>query len=543
MKLPENLLRSIEAHWDSSIIISIFKGEHIHPDYAMKAIRAVWRVRSRLDMIQQGKNRFVCKFEKLVERERICDDQPWKIMGKILLIQPFSSEMDPSVVEFNTIPVWTSFEGLKLEHLHHTVIEMIAAAAGTVKDVNPKNGLPRGSEGFKARIELNVHEPILQGVPVNSVRWGRTWVNFLYKDIANCYCLKCFRFGHLIEDCPYEQNLVHVLDDVQLLDDVMGQPDMAQVNKYDEADQKDVNPIKDQRVKDHVMIHLEMDTNEGDSHVGPQLSVENNHNEVSKASGSFVNKQHQAQVVDQPLHHIIGQPKQSLTKAHIIKQKGIIDSDMISKIPNCTQPSQLVVNRQHGRGGLPLIGAQQRYKRHPRLLSKEIGNSSFQGYGNAHKKRKASESFQTHTQIIPYEANLPLSISSLPRYESPKPFNNGAIQLAWKIVTNPTSINFLLEKGFINNNLEGGIHIQPLDSMSRENDEFQTFEDQVELLLNNANLTENCLSEKLLELLVPGRGGDTTDSLEAIMNHSRISESLGANNSLLHSVSSGIHSQ
>ncbi|KAF5205372.1 hypothetical protein FRX31_005042 [Thalictrum thalictroides] len=105
------------------------------------------------------------------------EDQPWKILGKLLLLQPFSVDGDPFAVRFTTIPLSTGLQGLSLEHHTTPIVKFIASAAGKVLEILPKETVPRTSEGYRVKIIVKVFEPLIQGTPVNTVHQGIIWVD------------------------------------------------------------------------------------------------------------------------------------------------------------------------------------------------------------------------------------------------------------------------------------------------------------------------------------------------------------------------------
>ncbi|KAF5205195.1 hypothetical protein FRX31_005218 [Thalictrum thalictroides] len=80
--------------------------------------------------------------------------------------------MMASKVKFDSMPLWMSFKGLQLEHLHADTVRLIAAAAGVVLIVLPVDIIPRTAEGFHARVNVKGAKATGSGIPVQYTSLG-----------------------------------------------------------------------------------------------------------------------------------------------------------------------------------------------------------------------------------------------------------------------------------------------------------------------------------------------------------------------------------
>ncbi|KAF5199989.1 hypothetical protein FRX31_010427 [Thalictrum thalictroides] len=154
-------------------------------------------------MIRAAHNRFGCRFHNQNDQERVEEQQPWSVLGFLVLIQPFSTEMVTENVLFNTLPLWMSFKGLELEHLHANTVKMIGSAAGEVTTVMPTGIIPRTAEGFRARVNVDIHRPLVQGWPVTTLAKGVVWISFKYNNLPGLFCHLCLRLGHTRNHCRF----------------------------------------------------------------------------------------------------------------------------------------------------------------------------------------------------------------------------------------------------------------------------------------------------------------------------------------------------
>ncbi|KAF5185426.1 hypothetical protein FRX31_024987 [Thalictrum thalictroides] len=103
-----------------------------------------------MDIVKRGTNLYVCRFDRRQDQDRVVDEQPRKVLGKLVFMQPFTGDMDPLAIRFDTIPLWMSFKGLYLEQYTPKIVKLIAGAARIVLDVLPKELVPQSEEDHAA---------------------------------------------------------------------------------------------------------------------------------------------------------------------------------------------------------------------------------------------------------------------------------------------------------------------------------------------------------------------------------------------------------
>ncbi|KAF9611240.1 hypothetical protein IFM89_028310 [Coptis chinensis] len=146
-------------------------------------------------VVTQG-NLFIISFENEIDKNKILKNEPWQIMGYLLVLKKFSLHLSPQQIAFDTALFWITFTGLQLEHQSPEVIKLLAAAAGTFREVDPAENAPRMAAGYRARVEVDLHKPLSQGTMTETLYKGPTWVGFEYSSVPFHSCKKCFRFTH-----------------------------------------------------------------------------------------------------------------------------------------------------------------------------------------------------------------------------------------------------------------------------------------------------------------------------------------------------------
>ncbi|KAF5180636.1 hypothetical protein FRX31_029776 [Thalictrum thalictroides] len=201
MRIPLEQLRINGALWMHAMIISLWNGDHLNPNHVIRQIKLRWKVGERMSMVRVGHNRFVCKIHDVDDLERVETLQPWQIMGCIVLIEPFSTPMNPCDVVFTRIPLLIRFPNLTLEHMSAETVHLLAEDAGVVIEVLPHDGsLPRTAEGFRANIWADIHKPLLRGTYANTLHSGDVWVKIAYINLPSLN----YEGGHVYDQAIQE---------------------------------------------------------------------------------------------------------------------------------------------------------------------------------------------------------------------------------------------------------------------------------------------------------------------------------------------------
>lgn len=80
---------------------------------------------------------------------------------------------------------------------------MIASAAGKVKCIIPSHGIPRTSEGYKVKVEVDINNSLNMGVLVNTLNKGKVFIEFIYIRLPDSFCVNYRRIGYERYDCSF----------------------------------------------------------------------------------------------------------------------------------------------------------------------------------------------------------------------------------------------------------------------------------------------------------------------------------------------------
>ncbi|KAK3444465.1 hypothetical protein EUGRSUZ_A00179, partial [Eucalyptus grandis] len=123
------------------------------------------------------------------EKQRVFDSGPWSFGSNLLVLKQCDPDTPDICYEFNHYDLWVNFFGLPIGRVTDAVVREIASKIGDVVDVKLE---AKGNINYKigrARVKLNLENPLKTGVLVNLDR-KRLWVEFKYERLPH-YCYSC----------------------------------------------------------------------------------------------------------------------------------------------------------------------------------------------------------------------------------------------------------------------------------------------------------------------------------------------------------------
>ncbi|KAF9605165.1 hypothetical protein IFM89_014156 [Coptis chinensis] len=159
MEIPRDLMLQTSIKWKTSLIGKLFTDTQLDPNEVMRAIRVKWNLKQKLHIVVTQGNLFIISFENEIDKNKILKNEPWQIMGYLLVLKKFSLHLSPQQIAFDTILFWITFTGLQLEHQSPEVIKLLASAAGTFREVDPAENT-RMAVGIEQSKRVDLHKPL-----------------------------------------------------------------------------------------------------------------------------------------------------------------------------------------------------------------------------------------------------------------------------------------------------------------------------------------------------------------------------------------------
>lgn len=206
-RLQRNIVGSVKAideapdEWSNSLVGKIFAIDMVEVKEVHDEINLLW-VRYKIKEIKvMGHNLYVFKLETGNDQKEILKKSPWAIMGYLLSLQKYNTEVPPENLRFTHQEFCLKFRNLQPEHLNVNVIDKCLASLGKKISTNPKNCNPKSGNTVQAQIKMDLTKPLRRGGWWRTAAGGVVWVKYHWQMQPHNLCDKCFVIDHSEENC------------------------------------------------------------------------------------------------------------------------------------------------------------------------------------------------------------------------------------------------------------------------------------------------------------------------------------------------------
>ncbi|KAM0875446.1 hypothetical protein ACQ4PT_036828 [Festuca glaucescens] len=200
-----------QVHSEWAIVGKVLSPSTLHINTIALALRPAWGNLRGLVINSGGDNVFVAEFASKADKDRVVDGPPWVVGKHAVLLRDFDVDQRPKDMVFNRLKIWARILDLPFGYMYKKWGEMIVGplcCEGSVPSVNcDATGRCWGSY-MRARIEVDVDQPLRRGVTVFSQGCNATeWYEVQYENLP-LYCFSCGIIGHSSTDCknPVERD-------------------------------------------------------------------------------------------------------------------------------------------------------------------------------------------------------------------------------------------------------------------------------------------------------------------------------------------------
>lgn len=189
-------------------------GITIRANFMEARVRAMWRVKGSLEVIDLGKNVFLFRFTQVDDYERALFGGPWFILDHYLMISTWRPNFRPSINQFDTMSVWIRIEELPVEYYDKEALFAIARVVGKPIRVDYANDRVARAQFARICVDIDLFKPLVTRVWV-----GGSWQNITYENIVTL-CFKCGKIGHDKQNCRSQTPTAD--EGVKRKDDILG---------------------------------------------------------------------------------------------------------------------------------------------------------------------------------------------------------------------------------------------------------------------------------------------------------------------------------
>ncbi|XP_021857597.1 uncharacterized protein [Spinacia oleracea] len=163
IKFDKLTLDRLRSPWKLTLMGKCM-GVQVKSSYLETRVRAMWRVKGLLEVIDIGKQVYLFKFSQPDDYERALFGGPWYILDHYLMMSPWRPNFRPSINEFDFMSVWVRIEELPVEYYDKDALFEIAKVVG--KPIRVDYATDKISRARYARIciEIDLRKPLITRV-------------------------------------------------------------------------------------------------------------------------------------------------------------------------------------------------------------------------------------------------------------------------------------------------------------------------------------------------------------------------------------------
>ncbi|XP_021866733.1 uncharacterized protein [Spinacia oleracea] len=176
-------------------------GLSIKSSYMEARVRAMWRIKGTLEIIDVGKGVFYFRFSTEEDYEKALFGGPWFILDHYLMLTTWKPNFRPSLHNFDKIMVWARFSELPVEYYDKEALFCIAGLVGKPIRVDYATDKITRARYARVCIEVDLDKPLITRVWV-----GGEWQIITYENL-DTLCFECGRIGHVKQNCLNKKHL------------------------------------------------------------------------------------------------------------------------------------------------------------------------------------------------------------------------------------------------------------------------------------------------------------------------------------------------
>ncbi|RYQ98245.1 hypothetical protein Ahy_B08g094302 isoform A [Arachis hypogaea] len=135
---------------------------------------------------------------------------PWCVKGHLLNLQLWGQNAAIYEVSHEFMEFWVQIHGVPLEYMERETAETIGNMLGVVVEVeDPKRGNVFVRTFLRVRVAINISNPLPTGFWMTREERPKTWIEFKYERLQDCYCLRCGIIGHGKKECKKEMAMAN----------------------------------------------------------------------------------------------------------------------------------------------------------------------------------------------------------------------------------------------------------------------------------------------------------------------------------------------
>jgi hypothetical protein len=174
----------------------------LHIETIKAVLHPAWGNPRGMQMRHMGPKLFLAEFETKADMLKIMNGSPWVVGRNAVLLKEFDPRVAPSDMVFDRLKLWVRIYGLPFALMNSKRGGPLAGMIGEVEKVECDERGRAWGEYLRVRINVDITEPFMRCVAVESSRLNRTVFYEVKYEKLPIFCFSCGFLGLSSLACP-----------------------------------------------------------------------------------------------------------------------------------------------------------------------------------------------------------------------------------------------------------------------------------------------------------------------------------------------------
>jgi hypothetical protein len=175
----------------------------LHIETIKAVLRPAWGNPRGMQMRHMGPKLFLAEFETKADMLKIMNGSPWVVGRNVVLLKEFDPRVAPSDMVFDRLKLWVRIFGLPFALMNSERGGPLAGMIGEVEKVECDERGRAWGEYLRVRINVDITEPFMRCVAVESSRLNRTVFYEVKYEKLPIFCFSCGFWGTPLWRVPH----------------------------------------------------------------------------------------------------------------------------------------------------------------------------------------------------------------------------------------------------------------------------------------------------------------------------------------------------